>query len=38
MWNLKSNINELVYKPATNSTDTENKLTITKREREGEIN
>ena len=29
---------KLIYKPATNSTDTENKLTITKKERERGIN
>ena len=35
MWNLKNNTKESVYKTETDLTDIENKLMVTKVEREG---
>ena len=37
MWNLKKNTNELIFKTETDS-QTENKLKVTKGEKEGGIN
>ena len=39
MWNVKKNgTNELIYKMEIESTDVENKFTVTKGESKGEIN